>query len=158
MRPLKLFLAAFAVMLFTSFTFAQKDAGWLNVDSGQPFLQHSDTAYTTSATKYSKGFNLNDYLTLDWTYAPWTIELNATVPTAGTPKMLLYIQGSFSRDTLFANIDTLVSSDSTYSRYKTKLDFNNYKFPFYRYAYTVTSASADSVVVQTKLFNGRMRR
>lgn len=141
-----------ALFVLTNFSTAQNS--WENTTSEKGTYLKTILANDTTATTYSSWFTLEDYLATNWSSDSISLGVTGTVPTTGTPKVVLYMQSSFSNSSGFANIDTLASADSTLSSTEKRIysNYNNRKYPFYRWAVTGQSTNPDSVTVTIKQF------
>lgn len=139
-----------AMMLFINFdALAQRDPS-STIVGNKVFYTYTDTVMSASDTTVSAAFNLNSFIGQSWTSNNWICQITTTVPTTGTPKNVFYIQNSFYPTTGFANVDTLKSTDSTYTAANITSDFggNLAKKPFWRWVSVTGANSADTSVVK----------
>jgi len=151
MNWFKHFLALIILMTFV----ATAQSSWENKEYKGGAYQKTILQLDSAETINGDWFNLNSFLATDWASYPPSVEVSASVPTTGTPKIVLYLQSSFSNATGFVNVDTLASTDSTLSTTATRIypDYNGRKYPFYRWAATGQSTNPDSVTLTVKQFH-----
>lgn len=150
----KVMFLSILLSLFVLTDFSKAQNSWENTTSQKGTYLQSILSVDSAETVYSSWFTLEDYLATNWSSDSISLGLTATVPTTGTPKVVLYMQSSFSKTSGFANIDTIASADSTLSSTEARkyANYKNKKFPFYRWAATGQSTNPDSVTVTIKQF------
>ena len=147
-----------AVFLLASFMPAQVTRETIAGDQ-EMISVTNETYITTTTDKGSQWFSLTGQDAFSWYTYPWRINITATVPTTGNRKIVLYLQGSMDK-TNTANLDTLKSTDSllTTTPYNTTTDFNNFKYPYYRWYYDAQTGNSDSVYCTVKMWNPMLNR
>jgi len=114
----------------------------------------NNTYLTTTGSAYSEKFSLTEQDAFSWSTYQWRCAFTATVPTTGTIKVVNYLMGSMD-GTNWSNVDTLKSSDSTLTTtpYVVITNFNNWKYPYYRWHFDGQTGNSDSVTVTVKMWN-----
>jgi hypothetical protein len=154
MKSFNMFAILILFLMAISFqAFAQRDVSQVNNGAGYTYITHFDTVKTAGGNVSSTAFTF-DNLAANWSTYPFNIEVTA-VATSGTPKGIIYIQKGITATGTFTNADTLLSSDSTYTNWCTQVDFNNWKFPYYKIKYVTTSVSGAVVKFTTSIGNPR---
>lgn len=114
----------------------------------------NSTYLTTTGSAYTDKFSLTEQDALSWVTYPFQVQFTATVPTTGTIKVVSYLTGSLDGIN-WTNVDTLKSADSTLSTtpYVATDNFNNKKYPYYRWHFKGQTGNSDSVTVFVKMWN-----
>lgn len=125
------------------------------VADGKEIITATNNTYlTTTGTANSESFSLTQQDAFSWNTYLWRCAFTATKPTTGTIKVINYFQGSMD-GTNWTNLDTLKATDSTLTTtpYIVTTNFNNWKYPYYRWQFKGGTGNIDSVTVTAKMWN-----
>lgn len=153
LRCSKFILAFLMVLFFGGGLFAQTasvEPSWTKAPISD-YFHTTTTAVDSADTTFSSPFQLALYNKESWVSYPWSAEVTSS---SASLKAVNYLQASFYTTTGFANVDTLISSDSTYSTgQRFYIDVNNRKFPYYRWMSVNLSGVTGTQYIRYNLYN-----
>jgi hypothetical protein len=142
-----------ALIIFGGQAIAQSAASepaWTQTVDKMDYYHTTTVAVDSSDTTFSTAFHLATYNNADWISCPWSLEVAAS---SASLKAVNYLQGSFYKTTLFANVDTVISSDSTYTNKRIYIDANNLKYPYYRWMSVNVKGVHGTSYIRYNLYN-----